>query len=137
IPEDRYWWAWDSFVENEVATRGLIAHDDRDLYRVTDDARKAADEILGFYRNYDSIRWVGDVLVVRVRRRPDPAQLEDLRVRFRDLTASGTIDVSDALPVEVRDHDKTDLDRVVLRFNHRSYGGLRRLIDALNEIDAS
>jgi len=134
MPEDSYWRAWDRFVMDEVASRSLVSSDDRGLYRITDDPARAAQEVLSFYRNYDSSRWVGDLLVLRVRRAPDDNQLGDLRTRFADLAASGTIDVSGPLPVEARDGDKLDLARVTLRFNHHSYGGLRRLIDALNEL---
>ena len=134
MPDDSYWGRWDEFLKGEVAVRGLISPDDRHLFSVTDDARRAADEILGFYRNYDSIRWVGDRLVLRVRRAPGRGELTELRGRFADLCESGTIDVTGPFPVERRDGDKLDLERVALRFNHRSYGELRRLIDALNQL---
>ena len=134
IPEDSFWGAWDRFVEDEVASRGLISADDRDLYRVTDNPERAAAEVLGFYRNYESSRWVGDLLVLRLRRAPDPDELRDLRARFGHLAESGTLNVSAPLPVEVRDRDRLELERLVFRFNHTSYGGLRRLIDALNEL---
>ena len=137
IPQDAYWRSWDDFVEREAASRGLISPEDRDLYLVTDDPRRAAQEILGFYRNYDSCRWVGDRLVLRVRRAPDRERLAELRSRFRALCASGTLDVTEPFPVERRDGDRLELQRVALRFNHRSYGDLRRLIDALNTIDPS
>jgi uncharacterized protein (TIGR00730 family) len=134
MPDDSYWGCWDRFLEGEVAERGLISHDDRHLFTVTDNARRAAEEILGFYRNYDSVRWVGDRLVLRVRRAPGREELAELRGRFADLCESGTLDVTGPFPVEKRDADKLDLQRVALRFNHRSYGELRRLIDALNRL---
>ena len=43
--------------------RGLVAPRDPGLYFVTDDVEAAVDEIVGFYRNYDSMRYVGDLLV--------------------------------------------------------------------------
>ena len=134
VPEDSYWGGWDRFLDHEVSSRGLISSDDRHLYLVTDDPRRATAEILGFYGNYDSCRWIGDRLVLRVRRAPDEAQLADLRRRFGSLCETGTIDVTGPFPVERRDQDRPELARVALRFNHRSYGDLRRLIDALNEV---
>ena len=134
MPEDSYWGQWDKFLEGEVAARGLISADDRYLFTVTDDARRAAEQILGFYRNYDSCRWVGDRLVIRVRRAPGQEELARLRQRFADLSASGTLDITPPFPVEVRDGDRLDLPRLSLRFNHRSYGELRHLIDALNDL---
>ena len=43
------------------------------LLRITADVDDAAGELLGFYRNYHSCRWVGDLLVIRLRRRTRPA----------------------------------------------------------------
>ena len=134
VPEDSYWRSWDAFVAGEVATRRLISADDRALYRVTDDPQHAADEILAFYRNYHSCRWVGDVLVLRVQTAPTDAELADLRRRFGDLCATGTIDVVAPLPVEVRHRDHLELARVALRFDHKEHGRLRLLIDALNDL---
>ncbi|HET6811456.1 MAG TPA: TIGR00730 family Rossman fold protein [Acidimicrobiales bacterium] len=134
MPDDSYWGCWDRFLEEEVAKRGLISPDDRHLFTVTDDARRATEEILGFYRNYDSVRWVGDRLVLRVQRAPGREELAELRGRYSDLCESGTLDVTGPFPVERRDGDKLDLQRMALRFNHRSYGELRRLIDDLNQL---
>ncbi|HZT67663.1 MAG TPA: TIGR00730 family Rossman fold protein [Acidimicrobiales bacterium] len=134
VPDDSYWTAWDRFVREDVGGRALISPEDRALYRITDNPRVAADEVLGFYRNYHSARWVGDTLVLRVRRVPDPDHLAELSRRFADICVSGGITARDPLPAEVRSDDHLDLARLTLRFNHRSYGRLRRLIDAINQV---
>jgi uncharacterized protein (TIGR00730 family) len=43
--------------------RALQGHDAR--------RRESAEEILGFYRNYHSCRWVGDLFVIRLQQRAD------------------------------------------------------------------
>ncbi len=93
----------------------------------------AAGEILGFYRNYHSLRWVGDTLVLRLESAPTPEEAAHLSERFADAT-DGPISVLEApLPAERRSADFPDLARVALRFDRLSYARLRQLIDALND----
>ncbi|HET9732888.1 MAG TPA: TIGR00730 family Rossman fold protein [Acidimicrobiales bacterium] len=132
VPDGTYWRGWERFVTEEVATRALISPEDAALYRITDNAAAAVEELLGFYRNYHSCRWVGDRLVLRLRGLPPPATLASLEAEFSDLFDTGGLEVTDALPAEVRGRDHLELPRLALRFNHRSPGRLRLLIDALN-----
>lgn len=134
IPDDSYWGSWASFMEKEVASRGLISPEDSALWRVTDSAQEAADEILGFYRNYHSSRWVGDLMVLRLQSAPTKAEVSDLQKEFGYLAANGRIQSSGPLPVEVRSNDHPELPRLTLKFNHSSYAGLRQLIDAINRL---
>jgi hypothetical protein len=134
VPGGTYWERVRQLMEDELVTRGLIDPSDMALFRVTDRVDETVDEILGFYANYDSMRYVGDVLVLRVQRAPDDARLADLNERFAHLCASGRIERTDPLPDEVADNDKLDLARIRLNFNKRYYGELRALIDALNDL---
>jgi hypothetical protein len=115
-------------------TRGLVDRTDMSLFLVTDNVERAAEEIIGFYANYDSMRYVGDVLVLRVKTAPTDDQLAELNERFGHLCASGSIERTTPLPDEVADNDKLDLPRVRLNFAKRYYGQLRNLIDALNAL---
>ncbi|CAN5500143.1 LOG family protein [soil metagenome] len=133
-PGGRYWRGWSRFVEEEVAGNGMIDGDDRCLYRITDDVDEAVAEIEGFYRNYHSLRWVGDRLVLRLRAAPTDEELAELSGTFRDLLVTGSIGRTEALQPEVSGQDHLDLPRVVLRFDRRRYGRLRALIDALNAL---
>jgi hypothetical protein len=132
VPGGTYWERARELIEDELVTRGLVDPSDMALFRVTDDVDEAVAEILSFYANYDSMRYVGEVLVLRVHRAPDDAQLKAVNERFAHLCASGTIERTDPLPDEVADGDKLELARVRLNFAKRYYGQLRSLIDALN-----
>ncbi len=134
VPGGMYWQGWDEFLHAEVEPRGLVSDDDRALFMVTDDVGRATGEILGFYRNYQSCRWVGDLLVMRLKVAPDRDALADLNRRFADIVASGSMRLSKPLPPERSDHDQLDLPRLVLRFDKVHYGRLRQLIDALNRL---
>ena len=66
-PGGTYWHAWLRFVEEEAIAAGWVSPEDRALFKVTNTMEEAAEEVLGFYRNYHSCRWVGDLLVLRVQ----------------------------------------------------------------------
>ncbi len=135
LPGGTYWRSWSEFLADEVEPRGLVSSDDRSLFLVTDDVGEATDELLRFYRNYHSCRWVGDLLVLRLQRPPGPAGLAELNTTFADIVARGRMRLSKPLPPERATGDHLDLARLVFRFDKVHYGRLRQLIDALNAID--
>ena len=132
-PGDQYWERLHEFVTGQLVPRGLVSPLDTRLYLVTDSAERAVQEIIGFYANYDSIRYVGDTLVVRVRQPPTDEQLADLSREFRHLCVDGEIRRIEPLPVEVREHDALGLYRLGFRFAKHGFGELRRLIDQVND----
>ena len=132
-----YWEALERFVADEVQRRGLIDPEDRALYRRTDDAGEAAGEILGFYRNYHSLRYVGDRLVLRLRSAPTAAELAALSEEFADVCLGGGIEASEPLPEEVADADNLGLPRLTLRFDRARHARLRQLIDRLNRLSSA
>jgi hypothetical protein len=138
VPGGTYWHAWDRFVSEEVAARGLISPDDISLFLVTDDVAEAAGEILGFYRNYHSLRWVGDRLIVRLQAAPTAPEAATLTEEFAGILRHGAIEVLPGpLPTEVREDDNLGLARVALAFDRHSYARLRCLIDALNALPSA
>ena len=129
-PGGSYWREWIAYLSSHLRGRGMIGEEDLSLFRVTDDLDTAVEEIAGFYRNYHSSRYVDDLLVLRVRRGPDPEQLDALNSEFSDILAGGKIEVRPVLPREAGEVDH--YPRVTLRFNHIRIGRLRQLIDRLN-----
>jgi len=137
VPGGTYWQAWQRFVHEEVVARGLVSPEDQSLYLVTDDVTEAGEEILGFYRNYHSRRFVDHRLVLRLRSTPTPSEVAALGEEFADIVVDGTMVASPPLPAEVADDDHLDLARVVLRFDRMSHGRLRQLIDRLNRLPSA
>jgi uncharacterized protein (TIGR00730 family) len=134
VPEGNYWQAWERFLVDEVVARGLISPADRSLFRITSDVGEAVDELLGFYRNYHSCRWVGNLLVVRLQHEPSRAELHGLNSRFDDILDGGEIRHTRPLSPERTSLDHLELPRVSLRFNRVDFGRLRQLIDAFNQL---
>jgi uncharacterized protein (TIGR00730 family) len=129
-----YWKGWQQFVMTEVMGRGYVDPDDHVLYRITDDVEDAAGEILGFYRNYHSRRFVGRRMVIRLRHPPSDEHLAAINTQFADICVSGGIERTDALPAEVSDRDYVELPRLVLEFDQIHNARLRTLIDEINRM---
>jgi uncharacterized protein (TIGR00730 family) len=138
VPGGGYWEGWERFVMEQVEGGRLVGPYDRHLYLITDDVGAAAEEIVGFYRNYQSIRHVGDRLVIRLRSAPSADQLADLSARYADICTYGAITALDgALSAERRPEDHPELPRVALHFDRVSYARLRMLINELNALAPS
>ena len=137
VPGLTYWKGWQRFLDDELVAAGWVSPRDTNLFVVTDDIDVAVDAIRGFWRNYESLRWVGDRLVIRLRAAPTDAELADLNERFADLCLEGGIERTEPLPAEVSDNDRLDLPRLVMRYDVRKGGDFRDLIRALNELDSA
>ena len=134
VPGGSYWTRWVDYVQDELVSAGLVSPNDHELYLVTDDVDAAVSEIDRFWRNYHSIRWVGDRLVVRLRHTPTDAEVGQLNGTFADLLVGGSIEATEPLSAEVSDKDHLDLPRLVMRYDPRFAGRLRALIDAVNDL---
>jgi hypothetical protein len=131
-PGGDYWRDWQLYVSEHLLGRKLISPDDVALFRVTDSVDEAVGEITRFYRNYHSSRYVGDRLVLRVNEAPSGDALAALSREFADLLVEGAIESSAALPEEKG--ELPALPRLVLHYDRKNTGRLRRLIDRLNDL---
>ncbi len=129
-----YWQTFNDFVQKDLLGNGLIAESDLSIYKVTNDVEEATHEICNFYSNYQSQRYVDGRLILRLNEAPDQDQLSDLNDRFSDIVAAGSIEVIEPTDAEKADGDSLNLDRVALRFNRRSFGRLRQMVDVLNDL---
>ena len=130
-PGDPYWEAVDGLMQ-QLVRRGLVSAGDTALYTITDSCDEACRIIDEFYANYDSIRFVGDHMVMRMQHGPTDAQLADLNERYGHLVVDGTIHRAEPYKIEVRDDDKLDLERIAFHFTRHGYGDIIRLIGDIN-----
>jgi hypothetical protein len=129
---DGYWQAWDRYIRTQMLQRRMISPADTSLYKVTTSVEEAVAEIRDFYRVYHSMRYVRGDLVLRLQRAPSAQLLERVRSEFKDILAGGTFDLTHADPVEANEAHIQNLPRLRFRFDRRSLGRLRQLIDLLN-----
>ena len=133
-PGGTFWHGLRRFADEELAGSGLISRDDFDRLLLTDSVEAAAAEITGFWRNYDSLRWVGDRLVLRLKAEPTDEEVEHLNERFGSLLASGRIERRGPLRAEADDESRALLPRLVMKLDHFQVGSLHHLIRAINAL---
>jgi uncharacterized protein (TIGR00730 family) len=132
-PGGTYWSSKVAFMERELLALGYIAADDLSLFQIVHSTADALQIIDRFYHRYHSMRFVGDRLVIRLKRPMDSSQLRRIERDYADLlTPGGRIVSSPALPEESGQPETLALPRLVLDFNKRDFSRLRRLIDAIN-----
>jgi uncharacterized protein (TIGR00730 family) len=131
-PGGDYWLKWQSFVTDVLLPRGLISPSDLALYTVTDSVEAAVDEVLGFYRVYHSMRYVAGDLLLRLKYTLSRDLLERIRAEYHDIVSGGTYELTKALPAEANDTAVRDLPRLRFRFDRKSLGRLRMLVDLIN-----
>jgi hypothetical protein len=131
-PGGTYWKTWDKNIREHLLRNQLISPDDLNLYRITDNTDEAVKIITRFYRNFQSTRFVKDLLVIRLRNAPSDSALAALNEDFADIIAGEPIKVIQPTPEEVEGSDNLDLARIAFGFNRHDYGRLRQLIDVLN-----
>jgi uncharacterized protein (TIGR00730 family) len=136
-PGGTYWHGLATWIDEEVGRNGWISEGDQCLYCITDSVDDALSEVEGFYRNYHSLRYVGDRLVIRLHAEPTAEELAELTERYRAILKGGSIDATRPFPPEVSSNDHLELPRIALQFDRRSFGPLRRLIDDLNDLGSA
>jgi len=134
-PGGTYWNAWLRFVKDQLLSRQLISPQDLSLLKVVDDVALAQQEILQFYTVYDSMRYIRDDLVLRLRRPVSDALLETLNSTFADLLLAGKIERTEAHAYESDEDHLAGHSRLKLRFNRRETARLRQMIDVINAME--
>jgi len=132
-PGGTYWKSFDRFIRNELLDGGMISPDDTALYTVTDNCEAAVEECVKFYRVYHSMRFVGDRLVLRLKKPLSDEALTHIKATYSNFVVSGTFEQIDALPEEKNDPDLLDMKRLAFHFDRRSLAQLRLLIDYINQ----
>lgn len=136
-PGGTFWQGLRRFVDEQLVASGVISPGDFDRIVLTDSVGAAAREITDFWRNYDSLRWVGDRLVLRLKAEPTDAEVDELNERFESLLASGRIERRGPLRQEADDEARAHLPRLVLRLDPSHVGSLYLLIRAINGLETA
>jgi len=132
-PGGDFWRTFEKYLRDHLLKDGWISSDDFHLFKIMDCQQTAAAEILNFYRNYHSSRYVGDLLVMRLLRPVPEEAFAALQVEFQDICVDGVPVQCHALPEEINEPELTDLTRICVPFNRKNLGRLRKLIDLINE----
>ena len=128
-----YWKFWNQFIEEHLMRLNLISESDFSLFKVTDDVEVAVAEIVNFYKNFHSYRYIGDKLVIRLQDAIEEDAFVTLSKDFKDIIKSGEMKQSGPLKEESNEAELAELPRIVLRHGRRDFGRLREFINAINE----
>jgi uncharacterized protein (TIGR00730 family) len=136
-PNGTYWETWMKFITDELYQFGFIGAEDFHLFKIAHTVEEAVKEITHFYSVYQSSRWVGEQLVIRLSQRLSDAAVVELNEKFSDVVRAGEIVQGTALRQEKNEAAIWDLPRLILTPHRRSFGRFRQLIDVINESGAT
>jgi len=135
-PGSDYWDRWMDFVSGHLLPQGLISESDLNLFKIFDHEEPAVQEIQDFYRNFHSCRFVGEQLVVRIRRQLSPLEIAEAQNKFEDLCDEGSFAQINAFPQEQDEPEVLHLPRLAFSYHRRDAGRLRQFINWLNGLVA-
>ncbi len=133
LPDRGYWKEWEGFVRGRMLNQGFISKEDLNFFKIVEDIEGAIEEIKKFYCNYHSYRFVRQDLVLRSLHPPSPALIESLNRNFRDILTEGEVRATGPLSEEADDPETLSLPRLLVPFNRKGFGRLRKMIDVIND----
>jgi hypothetical protein len=134
-PGGTYWADWHGFVERLIY-KGLISEEDNHLFKIVDSVPEACEEIMRFYRVYNSSRYVRGAFAMRLNQRLPDKTVKDLATEFADIHG-GQCEQRESLAEEEDEPALRKLPRLVMNFNRRNFGRLRQLIDRVNQAEVA
>ncbi|MBU1656967.1 MAG: hypothetical protein KKB12_02220, partial [Candidatus Omnitrophica bacterium] len=113
--------------------KGYVNKEDMKLFYIAGDVNEAVSYIEEFYKIYHSVRYLGDLTIIRLKEMIPTRDIELLNREFKDILSSGKIEVSQPAKVERERGEYLDLPRLSMKFNRRDYGRLCEMIRVINK----
>jgi len=136
-PGGTYWSQCIRFFREQLRDQGYISDSDFYFFEQVHSVEEVVDKINHFYHRYHSLRYVDGRLVIRLTSPIDGQAIHELKKNFSDiLTPGGDLYLSVPLPAEVDEPEIAGLPRLIVDFDRRNFGRLRRLIDSINSYEA-
>ena len=132
-PGGSYWKDALGFMRRQLEENGYILPSDLNLMHLVYSAEEAVDEIVHFYRNFHSSRWLKDRFVIRLNHPLNEAALAKLDSDFASLCKEGGFTQQPYCEQERDEPELCHLTRLAFAFNGREYGRLRALLNVVNE----
>lgn len=133
-PGGTYWKTFRQFLKEHLLRRGLISPEDLNLFHVTDDVEDAVAEVLRFYTNFHSYRFIKDLMVIRMHHGIGPDDVAAINADFCDILKAGEFTCCAAHPEEANETHLIGLPRLSFRAKRGKAGRIRQLIDRLNSL---
>jgi len=130
-PGGTYWQRWRAYVADELLGSGMISEEDMNLFQITDNVECAVRELVQFYKRYHSSRYVQELFVLRLNSPVSCETLEKLNATYNGIVTGGKIEQAPG-PIEGEGGELPGKSRLTLRFDRKSMGRLRLLINDIN-----
>lgn len=129
-----FWAPFNEFLKDHMLAKGLVSSDDFYLFKTTSNLEEARTDILKFYHNFHSYRFIKDVCVIRIHREIPPSALKEINEEFTSVVEQGSlIEARSAFDEEASEGEISHLPRLAFVLAKRKFGLLRKLIDRINE----
>lgn len=128
-----YWQDFFHFLRQQLLRQDMIREEDLELMYPTHDPEEAAAYIADFYKMYHSMRYIRDLLVLRIEKPLTEKQLDLLNQEFRHFLKKGKFTQSLKPFEEERNVPYTfHLTRLSFYFKKDSFANLNKLIRRIN-----
>lgn len=128
-----FWTSFVKFIKDEVVTKGFISPQDLSLFHVFNSQKEAIDHITHFYKNYHSVRFVKDKVVIRLKKKLPSKSIEEMSKHFAKLSFTGKFEQTVPLAEENNEPELKEMPRLVFPGDRKDFATLRKLIDFIND----
>ncbi|MBT5028003.1 MAG: cytochrome D ubiquinol oxidase subunit II, partial [Nitrospina sp.] len=129
---DNYWDRWMDVIGSVVVEQGYASKNDLSLIYRARTAQEAIDRVTSYYRVFHSLRYAGDLTILRLTQ-PLPAdRIDELNSEFKDIITKGTLQATPPHKQELKNNEHPELPRLSLYFDKSTFGRLNQLIEAIN-----
>ncbi|MFH0985693.1 MAG: TIGR00730 family Rossman fold protein [Candidatus Omnitrophota bacterium] len=136
-PGSEYWSDLLIFFKKQLLKQGMIHEEDIDLMYVTHDPVDAATYVTDFYKMYHSMRYIRDLLVLRIEKPLSEEQVDLLNQEFKHMLKKGKFTQSLKPYEEERNVPFTfHLTRLAFYFKKDIFANLHKLILRINSFAA-
>ena len=123
----------DGLYQHNDVEQGFANKSDISLVYRAYSAQQAVDHILNYYKIFHSLRYIGNLTVIRLTKALPADLVKDLNNEFQDIIVKGALHSSPPHKQELQNNEYLDLPRLSLYFNKTGYGRLNQLILAINQ----
>ncbi len=131
---DDYWDRWMDFISSVVVKKGFACQSDLSLVYRAHSAQEAIDQILNYYKVFHSLRYVGDLTVLRLTQSLPADFVKKLNAEFQDIIVKGSLQPTPPHKQELKNKEHLELPRLSFYFDKSGFGRLNQLIEAINQV---
>lgn len=128
-----YWHDCLDFLKGQLLDNKYVNPEDTDIFTIADTVEDAVKYIEDFYRVYHSMRYDGDLTILRLNRELSMATLKNINSEFCDIIVDGDIHPIGPTPKEVENCEFLQLPRIAFHFNRHNFGRLHKMIRVLDK----